>query len=192
MDARVVELIHGSPPAWNTNKIQQMFLPYDANAILKIPLSARTQDDKLFWFETRDGKYSVRSGYRLLCKEDRAFKPESSRQWDPDPLWKRIWRARAPAKVKSFLWRACHESLSTNSGLFKRKVIATPICDLCRDQSEDGLHALWACPVVTQVWTLAPEFAALRKSAPMSFSDLVRQVTNYGSELLLEKFAVTS
>jgi hypothetical protein len=103
------------------NKIQHLFLPYDADAILKIPLSGRIQDDKLFWFETRDGKYSVRSGYKLLCKENRASKPESSKQWDPDPLWKIVWKARAPAKVKSFLWRACHEALPTKSGALQTK-----------------------------------------------------------------------
>jgi hypothetical protein len=63
-----VELIHGSPPTWNINKVQTLFLPYDAEAILKIPLSGRAQDDKIFWFDTRDGKYSVRSGYKLLLK----------------------------------------------------------------------------------------------------------------------------
>ena len=72
MDTRVVELIHGSPPTWNVNKVQKLFLPYDADAILKIPLSGRAQEDKLFWFTTQDGKYLVRSGYKLLLKDARA------------------------------------------------------------------------------------------------------------------------
>ena len=72
MDTRVVELIHGYPPTWNVNKVQKLFLPYDADAILKIPLSGRAQEDKLFWFTTQDGKYLVRSGYKLLLKDARA------------------------------------------------------------------------------------------------------------------------
>jgi hypothetical protein len=80
MDTRVAELIHGSPPTWNVNKIQNLFLPYDADAILKIPLSGKAQEDKLFWSTTRDGKYSVRSGYKLLLKDAWASQPESSRQ----------------------------------------------------------------------------------------------------------------
>ena len=102
-DTKVAELIHGSPPTWNVTKIQSLFLPYDAEEILKIPLSGRAQEDKLFWFSTQDGKYTVRSGYKLLLKEARASHPESSKQWDPDPLWKKIWGARVPAKIKSFL-----------------------------------------------------------------------------------------
>ena len=141
-DARVVELIHGSPPMWNTNKVQSLFLPYDAEAILKIPLSERVQEDKIFWFDNRDGKYSVRSGYKLLLKDARVLQAESLRQWDPDPLWKRIWGARVPAKIKSFLWRACHDSLPTNLGLFQRKVLPNPLCGLCHSQREDSFHAL--------------------------------------------------
>ena len=189
-DVRVAELIHGSPPTWNINKVQSLFLPYDAEAILKIPLSGRSQGDKIFWFGTRDGKYSIGSGCKLLLRDARGSQPESSRQWEPDPLWKRIWGARVPAKVKSFLWRACHDALPTNSGLFKRKVIPTPLCGLCRDQCEDSIHALWACSVVTQAWTIAPEFSDLRQSGPMSFSDLVHQVVQITFDVLLEKFAV--
>uniref|UniRef100_A0A2N9GD20 RNase H type-1 domain-containing protein n=1 Tax=Fagus sylvatica TaxID=28930 RepID=A0A2N9GD20_FAGSY len=159
-DARVAELIHGSPPTWNIHK-----------------------------FGSRDGKYTVRSGHKLLLRDVQGSQPESSRQWDPDPLWKRIWGARVPAKVKSFLWRACHDALPTNSGIFKRKVIPTPHCSLCRNQCEDSTHALWACPVVSQAWTVAPEFFDLRKTEPMPFSVLVSQVIQINSDVLLEKFA---
>jgi hypothetical protein len=58
-DAKVKDLIHGSPPAWNTNLIHTLFLPYDAEAILKIPISARASPDKLIWHATRDGKFSI-------------------------------------------------------------------------------------------------------------------------------------
>ena len=148
-DTKVAELIHGSLFTWNVTKIQSLFLPYDAEAILKIPLSGRAQEDKLFWFSTQDEKYTVRSGYKLLLKEARASQPEYSKQWDPDPLWKKIWGARVPAKIKSFLWRACHDSLPTKSGLFHRKVVLSPLCELCREHQEDGLHALWACQSIS-------------------------------------------
>uniref|UniRef100_A0A2N9G219 Uncharacterized protein n=1 Tax=Fagus sylvatica TaxID=28930 RepID=A0A2N9G219_FAGSY len=192
VDAKVGELIHGSPPTWNTHKIHSLFLPYDVEAILKIPLSGRQQEDRLYWFETQNGKYSVRSGYKLLCKDDRANIPESSRQWDPDPLWKRIWRARVPAKIRTFLWRACHDSLPTKLGLFKRQVTPNPLCETCRAQSEDSLHALWKCPAVSRVWSLDPDFSDLQNLAPMSLSALMRQIIQSNSDHLFEKFAITS
>ena len=65
-DSRVSELIMGAPPEWDCEKIQAAFLPYDTDAILQIPLSSRSPPDKLIWHATKNGKYSVRSGYHLL------------------------------------------------------------------------------------------------------------------------------
>jgi hypothetical protein len=102
-DAKVRDLIHGTPPIWNTNLIRTIFLPYDAEAILKIPLSDRSPPDRLIWHANRDGKFTVRSGYHLLLRESRTSNPECSRQGEPDPLWKTIWAAQIPAKVRTFL-----------------------------------------------------------------------------------------
>ena len=69
-DSRVVELIMGAPPEWDCEKIQAAFLPYDADAILQIPLSSCSPPDKLIWHATKNGKYFVRSGYHLLLQEE--------------------------------------------------------------------------------------------------------------------------
>uniref|UniRef100_A0A2N9G3K6 Reverse transcriptase domain-containing protein n=1 Tax=Fagus sylvatica TaxID=28930 RepID=A0A2N9G3K6_FAGSY len=121
--AKVAELIHGSSSVWNSVQIRQLFLSYDSEAILRIPLSTRSPLDKLIWHETRDGTYSVRSGYKLLLKESRVNRPGSSQSLDPDPFWNKIWSLQIPTKVKHFVWRACHESLPTKSGLFRRNVV---------------------------------------------------------------------
>lgn len=84
--AKVAELIHGSPSVWNSVQIRQLFLSYDSEVILRIPLSTRSPPDKLIWYETRDGKYSVRTGYKLLLKESRVNRPRSSQSLDPDPI----------------------------------------------------------------------------------------------------------
>jgi ribonuclease HI len=44
---------------------------------------------------------------------------------------------------------------------------------------------------VKQIWESAPDFSALRTSAPTSFSELACKVIQLNSDLLLEKFAVT-
>ena len=65
-DTKVNTLTLGSHPRWNEVLIRQIFLPYNAEAILRIPLSTRAPEDKRYWHEAKNGKYSVRTGYRLL------------------------------------------------------------------------------------------------------------------------------
>ena len=99
-DFRVAELIKGTSPEWDEDKIRTIFLPYDANAILQIPLSSRSPPDQLIWHATKNGKYSVRSGYHLLLQEEHISNPGSLRLWNSDPLWKTIWSMRVPAKFR--------------------------------------------------------------------------------------------
>ena len=68
-NASVADLITGNPPTWNVEKLQENFIPYDIQAILKILLSDRGPPDKLIWIETNNGKYTVWSAYHLLLKE---------------------------------------------------------------------------------------------------------------------------
>ena len=120
-DCKVAELIKGTPPEWDEDKIRTIFLPYDVDAILQIPLSSRSPPDQLIWHATKNGKYSVRSGYHLLLQEEHISNPGSSRLWNSDPLWKTIWSMRVPAKFRSFLWRACHDSLPSKLGFDAQK-----------------------------------------------------------------------
>jgi ribonuclease HI len=191
-DAKVADLIQSSPPAWDEAKIRSLFLPYDSDAILQIPLSDRCPSDKLYWHATTNGKYSVRSGYQLLLRERVISNPNSSNQGEPNTLWKQIWSLRTPTKVKSFMWRACQEALPTKAGLFRRKVIPSPGCDNCGTGAEDCLHALWSCPVISQVWSLVPAFREAQQKSYTSFYDLVHHVALKPTDLILEKFAVLS
>jgi ribonuclease HI len=167
-----------------------MFLPYDAEAILKIPLSDRSPPDRLVWHATRDGNFSVRSGYHMLLMNSRTTNPECSRQGEPGPLWKTIWATRVPVKVRTFLWKACHESLPTKAGLFKWKVVPHPYCDHCHGAIEDTLHALWSCPALSQVWQASNDLTTLQKTYHHSYNSLVRKVMNLASPLSLETFAM--
>jgi hypothetical protein len=88
------------------------------------------------------------------------------RQGEPDPLWKTIWASRVPAKVKTFLWKACHESLPTKAGLFRRRVIPHPYCDHYHGAIEDTFHALWSCPVLAQVWQSSNRIRSPAKEFP--------------------------
>uniref|UniRef100_A0A2N9FKU0 Uncharacterized protein n=1 Tax=Fagus sylvatica TaxID=28930 RepID=A0A2N9FKU0_FAGSY len=81
------------------------------DAIAKIPLSDRAPPDRLIWHATRDGNYTVRSGYHMLLQNSRNSNPECSCQGVPDPLWKTIWASRIPAKA------LLHEHISVSQSM---------------------------------------------------------------------------
>ena len=60
--------------------VNQCFLPQDANTILSIPLSVNGARDRVIWAEKKNGRFTVKSTYRLAqeVQGDRQQKDQSS------------------------------------------------------------------------------------------------------------------
>ncbi|GAU47330.1 hypothetical protein TSUD_291520 [Trifolium subterraneum] len=97
----------------------------EASKIVSTPLSIRLPADRIIWHWEKDGLYSVRSAYHLLCSERDILmsSPSSSRD---DNLWKEIWKAPLPNKIKNFMWRLARNILPTEAGgkMREREVLA--------------------------------------------------------------------
>ena len=50
--------------------LQQHFLSFEADRIKSIPLCWTIQEDCLIWPVGGSGEYSVKSGYKILCKNE--------------------------------------------------------------------------------------------------------------------------
>lgn len=59
----VSDLIHYHPKLWNASKVNAVFNPIDAQAILSIPLPHRNICDRLLWPYEKIFDYSVRLAY---------------------------------------------------------------------------------------------------------------------------------
>lgn len=51
--------------SWDVHKVNQVFLPCDAEEILRIRTSSRQEEDFLAWHPDKLGRFSVRSAYML-------------------------------------------------------------------------------------------------------------------------------
>lgn len=106
---RVSDLITASGQ-WNEALIRDVFLPIDANAIIRQPLG-RGQSDFWAWEKERFGTYTVKTAYKLLhaakINEREALLPSSSDDWQ----WKAVWKMPVPPKVRVFWWRVLKEFL---------------------------------------------------------------------------------
>lgn len=60
---KVSELINIGTMEWNKEEVKSLFSIHDFNVITNIPLSSRIPDDKIIWAHTKNGQYTIRSGY---------------------------------------------------------------------------------------------------------------------------------
>ena len=88
---------------WNSELIDSQFLPWEADCIKSIPLSAYIHFDLLIWPYTSNGCYSVQSAYRLLAAAQSRDLPSSSNADASKMLWKGVWSVEVPNKVRHFI-----------------------------------------------------------------------------------------
>ena len=118
-NATIDSLIQHPTRQWNVPLIDAMFSTTEAATIKSIPLSIWASPDVLIWSETKNGVYLVKSAYHLLIEVNQARDVgESSNISHGRLLWKDIWSASVPQKIKLFIWRACKGILPTNLSLY--------------------------------------------------------------------------
>ena len=50
---------------WRVDMIRATFLPFEANSILRIPLSHNLPKDKIIWIGNSHGDFTVKSAYHI-------------------------------------------------------------------------------------------------------------------------------
>ena len=68
-DATVDLLIDPSSRQWNTEVVDGMFVPKEAEMIKNMPLACGAAEDILIWPYSSDGNYNCKFGYRFLKEE---------------------------------------------------------------------------------------------------------------------------
>ena len=121
---------------WDISAVKNVFLPFEAKAILSIPLNPSLLEDALFWAWSKKGNFMVKSAYQEALKwlaEDRGRGAggEESNGRRKKEFWTVIWGLNFPNKVKMFMWRACKNILPTNHCLWRRKVTTEDECVFC-------------------------------------------------------------
>lgn len=104
----------------------------------------------------RTGSYSVKSGYKILKKEDRErllCRTASTSRASLDPgIWNLIWKLPAVPKIKNFIWRVLRNSLPCCSNLARRISNMSSYCPFCPDKIEDVMHCLFSCWHARAAW----------------------------------------
>ena len=117
LEMAVSELIDHTTGRWNLEVLQWLFDDDTVTKIVSIPFSAQWPIDRQYWWLTKNGEYTVKSGYWIDL-----FGPIIERGAANDDRNRKMWNTlrslQAPPKLKQFLWRACKGSLATKWVLY--------------------------------------------------------------------------
>ncbi|CAN6563499.1 unnamed protein product [Malus baccata var. baccata] len=151
---RVSSLIDSSSRQWDFDFLRPFLSQEDQRAIQETIIGDSRWKDRLIWAATRNGKYSVKSGYRWL--QDRSVNVRDHRlpavRSISKILWTCIWQLDVPPKIRHFLWASLHRGLPTGKALFSRRLSPSPSCPICRCDDETVEHVFLRCPWVAAVW----------------------------------------
>ena len=121
----VNQLMHDHTRIWNKEVIEDLIVGEDATLIQKLRLSSQTFPNLLGWSYTKNGEYTVKSGYSLST-----HLPDQIHEFLP-PLGSTefkssIWKLKTEPKIRHFLWRIITHSLATGVNLTRRHIISYP------------------------------------------------------------------
>ena len=129
--------------------MENIYILFDNNSAHQIcitPLFPSVHHDRPVWKFEKQGTYSVRSAYINIIARNQIVE-----QHKIDGNWNKIWRCKAPPRIKNFLWRVARGCLPTRVRLQVWAVNCTTQCPFCSDH-EDNIHTLFYCPKSTQCW----------------------------------------
>ncbi|CAL1384516.1 unnamed protein product [Linum trigynum] len=130
---------------WRTELFTDLLPPEISNKVLSTAVDTLSQvEDSLFWHESTDGRFTTKSAYTLLTRQDEQVH---------DGIWKVVWRLAVPERIRGFVWLSLQGRITTNAMRFERKVADSPCCIRCIGQPETIVHLLRDCPPAMYFWS---------------------------------------
>ncbi|CAL1378948.1 unnamed protein product [Linum trigynum] len=155
-DPTVAELICPGEGRWCDHALSQWFDPATCRNIKAIPLPRANMEDRLIWYGTADGVFSVKSAYHLaVALEQRRGRRKARVDLMDRTRWIRLWEANIPPKLKVFVWQIFRRIIPTTEALIERKVQVHPRCPVCWEATETPEHLFLDCPVARALWGAA-------------------------------------
>ncbi|XP_004296207.1 PREDICTED: uncharacterized protein LOC101297422 [Fragaria vesca subsp. vesca] len=141
-ELRVCDLIDPDTGDWNVWLLNELFMGNEVDIIARIALSNGGGEDRMVWHFDNKGVYSVKSGYHVarMTNQPGNFASTSDSNNGTRTLYKRIWGANAPPKVRMQAWRLVKGILPTRCALERRVSLPDVRCVFCGFNGEDDKH----------------------------------------------------
>ncbi|KAJ4798859.1 Ribonuclease H-like superfamily protein [Rhynchospora pubera] len=170
---RVCDLVDERTTQWNVQELERLFQPSQIQQIVagdNKPDPNDIQRDRLVWKQTKDGKYSVKEGYKLITNTHDGLTMTHMSMWPSMSKWKNV----AP-RIKIFLWRLLNRGLPMAVNMHVRLPNFSPRCQRCHEEDEYEMHCLFFCQTSRQVW-FGSTIGLRVHDLPMSIEATVQQI----------------
>ena len=137
--------------------VKEIFLEWESEKIFSMPLRYAQNEDSQFQSLSRDGRYYVKSGYKIAMKSKPDVVASSSRilgDW-----WKKLWKIRTQPRCSQFVCKVCPDIIPIRQNLMRRGMMLDPNCPRCGEKVEYATHALLTCGKVRIWWLFSYRFA---------------------------------
>jgi hypothetical protein len=154
---RVADLIDEDTKCWKEHVINPNFFPMEAAQIYSIPLTNTSTEDFISWHGTKDGNYSVKSGYHAIMEWNESDTATStSSHNDAETRWKKLWSLAVPPKQTHLMWRTLNNALLVKENLLCRGIRCALFCSYCNTKIETINHIFLECDWARQAWFACP------------------------------------
>ncbi|XP_010419097.1 PREDICTED: uncharacterized protein LOC104704762 [Camelina sativa] len=149
----VNHLIDFETKEWKQDRLHELVDPQDITLILGLKPNRTFMLDDYVWVHTRSDQYTMKSGYLVATEESsrsqEVVEPSLTR------LKGRVWKLKAPRKIKHFIWQAISGCIAACSWLVDRHCGTDRTCPRCGADEESINYVLFECPPALQVWALS-------------------------------------
>ncbi|GAU28964.1 hypothetical protein TSUD_153800 [Trifolium subterraneum] len=108
-------------------------------------------DDQLMWPYSKDGTYTVKTGYNILKHwQDSSVNGSTTNSFNH--IWKKLWTLPTIPRHKTLLWRIYQQALPVRSALNKRGIPCLILCPRCLQKEETINHVFMECHRAAKIW----------------------------------------
>jgi hypothetical protein len=152
--SKVSDIITYQPyKTWNTSLIDHTFLHFERDQIQQIPLIMEHNEDQLMWTYTKEGAYSVKSGYNIIkAWQDTANPAPTSTNNHHTKMWKTLWSLHTIPRHKVLLWRIIQQVIPIKQALSRRGFQGQTLCPRCLRREETIEHVFKECQHADRIW----------------------------------------
>ena len=152
---RVSDLIDQIGKDWDVGLLENYVNPEDIPLIRSLAISSSHRRDTFCWSYTRNGQYSVKSGYWVAQNLLKTAEAQEILEPSITKLQAFAWKLKAPTKICHLIWQLLTGHVAVTRNLARRNMRCDNYCPRCGDLDESVTHAIFECPPALQAWTLS-------------------------------------